>query len=273
MSSEASLSVRLCLGMAWLFQHTPLRRVALRTEGTSRYHSYDDYFADRTSQLADYRALFSPFCSFAGRVVAELGCNRGYLLDAFRRVEDFTAIGIDRDPVALALGRKAYGERVRFVQSTATVIPLPTASVDVVYTIDTVEHLSRPRETAAAIYASPAHVPACYWFDPETGARRPNPYLDRDHWRDYLNRMTIRRFRALLSTLPFEVVHFRALGFGGRRFSLARHLGRLCRVPGLDELFSAAVFCVLRSRAADPHGAPEAPGRRQEIGSPQCVES
>jgi SAM-dependent methyltransferase len=293
------LAVRACLGLVWLFNHTPLRRLSIR-QGHPRFDSYDNYIADRTGSMAEYHALFSDVCSFRGKVVAELGCSEGYLLHSFRRIEEFTPIGIDIDPRVLAMGRKTYGERIQFVQATATEIPLPTASVDVIYSVDTVEHLSDLRgilldchrvlrpggvvlihftswwgacgphledvipfpwphllfsmdtllAAAAEIYDSTGHVAACYWFDRETGERRPNPYRDRKHWDEFLNRMTIRKFRRLLTTLPLEVIEFRKLGFGGKRFLLARYVSLLGRVPGLDEIFAKAIFCALKKPAS-----------------------
>jgi ubiquinone/menaquinone biosynthesis C-methylase UbiE len=286
-----------CRGLVRFFQETPLRRVALRNETTERYASYAAYVADRTSQIADYQAVFSPFVALGDKVVAELGCSRGYLLNAFLQSERFTAIGIDSDPSVLRVGAKEYPD-IRFVQSTASSIPLPDASVDVIYTIDTVEHLSRPQEiilecyrvlrpggqflvhfhpwlgpygahlediipfpwphvvfsmetllaTAADIYDSDGYEPACYWFDSETGKRRPNPYRNLAYWREFLNRMTIRQFRRVLATTSFDVEHFEQLGFGGRRFPLARYLSGIARIRGLDEFFVRAVFCVLRKR-------------------------
>jgi SAM-dependent methyltransferase len=290
-----ALAERTCRGLVRLFHETPLRRVALRNETTERFSSPAAYIADRTSQIADYRNLFSRFVSFRGKVVAELGCSRGYILDAFLKSERFTPIGIESDPKVLRIGTREY-PHIRFVQSTATSIPLPDASVDVIYTIDTVEHLSRPQEifrecyrvlrpggqylihfhpwlgpygahlediipfpwphvvfsmktllaTAADIYDSDDHVPAFYWFDAETGKRSPNPYRDVEYWREFLNRITIREFRKVLATTSFRREHFQRIGFGGRRFRLGRYLSGLASIPGLDEFFSRAVFCVMR---------------------------
>jgi SAM-dependent methyltransferase len=284
-----------CEAMIWPFEKTPARRFAMRSEKNERFESDAAYVEERVAQLAEYQALFSRFTSFEGKVVAELGCSRGYLLDAFRRLATFEAIGIDADPVALRLGMKQYGA-IRFVQSTATTIPLATSSVDIIYTIDTVEHLSRARDiflechrilrangvllihffpwlgpcgshlediipfpwphvmfsmetllgVAADRYDKPGYRAAAYWHDPGTGERRQNPYRDVQRWNEYLNRMTVGRFRSLLGDLPFSVEHFRTIGFGGRRFWLARMCGPLAHVPGLNEFFTKAVFCVLR---------------------------
>jgi SAM-dependent methyltransferase len=261
----------------------------------SRFESEENYLAERKSTIDGYRTLFAPFCSFAGKTVLELGCSAGYMLDTFLQKEAFTAVGADIDPQALARGRAKYGDRIMFCQATPSRIPLPEASVDVVYTIDTVEHLSQPEEiflechrvlrpggiclihfypwmspwgshlediiefpwshaifsmdtllsVAAYLYDSDEYVPAFYWFDPETGVRRKNPYTDREHWQEFLNHITIRRFRRVLRSLPFKVLHFERIGFGGNTYRASRLVKPLAQVPVLDE-FLASVFCVVQ---------------------------
>jgi SAM-dependent methyltransferase len=264
----------------------------MRNDHTPQFESAAAFVEDRTEQLGEYRRLFNPFVSFRDKIVAELGCSRGYLLDSFRRLEPFTAIGIDADSRALREGAAVYPD-IRFAQSNATEIPLITSSVDVIYTIDTVEHLSRPVEifrechrvlrpggiflvhfhpwlgpygahlediipfpwphvifsmrtllaVAAQRYDDPTYKRA-FWHQTDTGPS-PNPYSDASTWDEYLNRMTVRRFRKLLRLLPFKVLHFKTIGFGGRRFRTGRLLGPLSAIRGFEEFFSKAVFCVL----------------------------
>jgi len=299
-AASNGLSAAACLSLARLFLNGPLKRFGFRTDRITRFDSYQSCIAERV-ELADfYFAKFRPFCSFAGKTVLELGCNRGFLLESFLRAEPFTAIGADIDEDALSHARQALGDRARFIRSTATSIPLPDASVDLVYTIDTVEHLSQPREifldvhrvmrgggilfayfcpwlspygshmedvipfpwanvvfsmdtlltVAAAIYDSPDYKTAGYYIDQQTGRPRPNPYLDRAAWEESLNRITIRRFRKLVESSPFELVHFETMAFGGRTFKFARLLRPLARLPGLNEMFNTGVFCVLKKTAA-----------------------
>jgi SAM-dependent methyltransferase len=290
-------SEKLCMALARLFMETPLRRFNLRenTHG-NRYDSMENYVQDRVSNTQKYRDHFSRFVSFRDRTVLEVGCSSGYLLNSFLEQEPFTAIGADLSPEAIAQARKDYGERIRFVETTPTSIPLPDASVDIAYTVDTVEHLSRPKEifldvhrilkpgglfllhfgpwygpcgahlediipfpwpqvifsmdtllkVAARIYDSPDHKAACYWFDQETGQRRPNPYLDREKWRAYLNDVTVRKFKRIVHELPFEKVHLRTHGFGGTTFKAAKAVSWLAQVPVANEIFTSYVFCVLR---------------------------
>jgi SAM-dependent methyltransferase len=98
------------------------------------------------SNVKEYRDLFVPFSIFRDKAVLELGCSEGYLLSSFLEQERFSAIGVDIDDRALSRGRTKYGDRIQLLQNTASTIPLPDASVDVVYSIDTFEHLSRPFE-------------------------------------------------------------------------------------------------------------------------------
>jgi SAM-dependent methyltransferase len=294
-------SEKLCMALARLFIDTPLRRFNLRenTHG-NRYDSMENYVQDRVSNIRGYREQFSKFTSFRDKTVLEVGCSSGYLLNSFLEHEPFTAIGADLSPEMISQARKDYGDRIRFVETTPTSIPLPDATVDVAYTVDTVEHLSRPKEiflevhrilkpgglfllhfgpwygpcgahlediipfpwpqvlfsmdtllkVAARIYDSPDHKAACYWFDPETGERRPNPYLDREKWRAYLNDVTVRKFKRIVRELPFETVHLRGHGFGGTNFKAAKVVRWLVHVPVVNEMFTSYIFCVLRKPAA-----------------------
>ena len=290
-------SEKLCLAISRLFMDTPLRRFNTR-ENTrnNRYDSMENYVEDRVSNVARYHEVFSQFASFRDKTVLELGCSAGYILNSFLEKEPFTAIGADISPDVLEQGRKLYGDRIRFVQTTPTSIPVEDESVDIVYTVDTVEHLSEPEaifrdvhrilkpggqflinfgpwynacgahlediipfpwpqvffsmdtllNVAAHIYDSPDHKAACYWFDEKTGERRPNPYLDREKWRTYLNDVTIRKFKRIVRDLPFEQVYFRCNGFGGATFKAARAVSWLAQVPVLNEVFTQHIYCVLR---------------------------
>ena len=292
---------KLCLAVSRLFIDTPLRRFNLRQNTQNdRYDSMENYVSDRVSNVAKYHELFSRHVSLRGKTVLELGCSSGYILNSFLEKEPFTAIGADISAEVLAQGRAQYGDRIRFVQTTPGSIPVEDDSVDVIYTVDTVEHLSNPEaifrdayrilkpggrllvhfgpwygacgahlediipfpwpqvffsmdtllKVAAHIYDSPDHTPACYWIDPATGQRRANPYLDREHWRTYLNDVTVRKFKRLVRALPFEQVYFRCNGFGGTTFKAARALSWLAQVPVFTEVFTSYVFCVLRKPAA-----------------------
>ena len=146
-----TLSAQLCYGLAVAFLG-PLRRLGSRTPAITRFDSNENYFAQRVAHTSHYRELFAPHVSFEGMTVLDLGCNRGYLLNSFSQHEKFEGIGADLVSYYLKDARRDYGDRFKFVETTPTTIPLPDASVDVVYTIDTIEHLSQPKELFGEVY-------------------------------------------------------------------------------------------------------------------------
>lgn len=139
------LATSICYGISVAFLG-PLRTLGSRTPAITRFDSKEQYFAQRIADTTHYRKMFAPHVSFEGKTVLDLGCNRGYLLDSFSRHERFNGIGADLVPYYLKHARRDYGDKFQFIETTPTEIPLANDSVDVVYTIDTVEHLSKPKE-------------------------------------------------------------------------------------------------------------------------------
>ena len=129
-----------------------LKKLGSRTPAITRFDSNEQYFGQRVAETTRYRELFKRFVSFKDKTVLELGCNRGYLLHSFLQHENFTAIGADLVSYYLKDARRDYGDIIQFIQSTPTTIPLHDNSVDIVYTIDTVEHLSKPREIFMEVF-------------------------------------------------------------------------------------------------------------------------
>jgi hypothetical protein len=118
------------------------------------------------------------------------------------------------------------------------VIPLPWANA--VFSMDTL------LEVAAHLYDSPDYDVACYYVDQTTGKRKPNPFLDKSKWDEFLNHITIRGFRRIIRRLPFELIHLENIGFGGKSFKVGRYLGKLSQVPLAEEFFTKATFAVLK---------------------------
>jgi ubiquinone/menaquinone biosynthesis C-methylase UbiE len=146
-----SLSAHLCYGLAVAFLG-PLRKLGSRTPAITRFDSNEKYFEQRVADTSHYRELFMRHVSLEGKTVLDLGCNRGYLLHSFYQHEKFEGIGADLVSYYLKDARRDYGDIFKFVETTPTTIPLPDSSVDVVYTIDTIEHLSQPKELFAEVY-------------------------------------------------------------------------------------------------------------------------
>ena len=146
-----SLSANICYQISLAFLG-PLKKLGSRTPAITRFDSNKQYFEQRIADTTRYRDLFKPFVSFKDKTVLDLGCNRGYLLHSFLQHENFTAIGADLVSYYLQAARRDYGDTIQFIQTTPETIPLPDNSVDVVYTIDTVEHLSRPKKLFMEVF-------------------------------------------------------------------------------------------------------------------------
>lgn len=75
----------------------------------------------------------------AGRKVLEVGCGEGYgtalLARSARRI-----LGIDYDRLAAAHAARVY-PRARFVRANLAALPVPNGSVDVVVTLQVIEHV------------------------------------------------------------------------------------------------------------------------------------
>jgi len=78
----------------------------------------------------------------AGRRVLDVACGEGYgsalLSEAAAKV-----VGVDIDAATLAHARSAYKDRpnVEFIEGSASQLPVADASVDVVVSFETIEHL------------------------------------------------------------------------------------------------------------------------------------
>jgi ubiquinone/menaquinone biosynthesis C-methylase UbiE len=77
-----------------------------------------------------------------GKRVLDAACGEGYGTALLAKAAS-TVVGvdIDRPTVAHASARYGDGVRVRFVEGSCTELPLPDASVDVVVSFETIEHI------------------------------------------------------------------------------------------------------------------------------------
>src|SRR3954471_2687675 len=76
-----------------------------------------------------------------GRRVLDAACGEGYG-SALLATAAVHVTGVDIDARTLAHARAAYAGRVNvdFIEGSATMLPLPDASVDVVVSFETIEH-------------------------------------------------------------------------------------------------------------------------------------
>ena len=88
-----------------------------------------------------YRYRFAlPFVS--GKRVLDIACGEGYGTAALLRSGAASVIGVDVSAEACAHATRRYGIEARV--GDAQKIPLPDASVEVVVSFETIEHLTRP---------------------------------------------------------------------------------------------------------------------------------
>jgi|GEM_PF-714412 len=80
--------------------------------------------------------------SCAGKRVLDLACGEGYGAALLAR-RAFTVVGVDIDSHSITHARRRYYRtNLRFVTAPATAIPLADASIDVITSFETIEHLA-----------------------------------------------------------------------------------------------------------------------------------
>jgi ubiquinone/menaquinone biosynthesis C-methylase UbiE len=78
----------------------------------------------------------------AGKRVLDAACGEGYGSALLGSVAaSIVGVDIDASAIAHATARYGEGDRVRFITGSCTELPLPAASVDVVVSFETIEHL------------------------------------------------------------------------------------------------------------------------------------
>lgn len=92
-----------------------------------------------------HRYLFAAqYCT--GKDVLDIACGEGYGSALIAQVAN-SVVGADIDAHAVAFAQSSYGnDKLRYIQSDATAIKLPDASLDVVISFETIEHF-RDHET------------------------------------------------------------------------------------------------------------------------------
>ncbi len=83
-----------------------------------------------------------------GKYVLDIACGTGYGSDILKRGGAALVVSADISPAALAYAGQRWG-RQNFMQADALRLPLPDATVDVIVSLETLEHLPDPRRFLA----------------------------------------------------------------------------------------------------------------------------
>ena len=150
-----------------------------------------------------------------GKRVLDAACGEGYGTALLGAVAS-SVIGIDIDMATIDAARAAYGgdgKRVRFIASSCTGLPLPSASIDVVVSFETIEHLTAADQLEMLIEFARVLAP-----DGLLVMSSPNRRLYRDA-RNYVNPYHLQELyrddlaRLLAKRLPAQRWHHQRLGY------------------------------------------------------------
>lgn len=189
-----------------------------------------------------------------GRDVLDIACGEGYgsamLAEHARAV-----VGVDISAEAVRHARAAYGPgraNLSFIEGSATDIPLPSGSVDVVVSFETIEHLAEQAEMIAEIQRVLRSDGLLVMSSPNRPVYR-KLYGDNEH---HVRELDHGEFDALLRARFPNVMYFgQRFAVGSVVFPLAgksRHAEVLAEDsreihPGIPALADSAYFIALAS--------------------------
>ena len=139
-----------------------------------------------------------------GKRVLDAACGEGYGTALLGTVAS-SVIGIDIDMATIDRARATYGEgkRVRFIASSCTGLPLPSASIDVVVSFETIEHLTAADQLGMLIEFARVLTPegVLVMSSPNRRLYRDarnyvNPYHLQELYREDLGRLLAKRLPA-----------------------------------------------------------------------------
>ncbi len=120
--------------------------VAHSSEMKSALQCIDAYDAYRANEISRIIEAVERYCiQIAGRRVVDFGCNDGAISAEYLRKGAVKVIGVDIDECAIRRAQELHhDERLVFVQSAVSTIPLEDQSVDAIISYDVFEHVSQP---------------------------------------------------------------------------------------------------------------------------------
>src|SRR5207244_4718953 len=140
----------------------------------------------------------------AGKRVLDAACGEGYW-SAHLVAVAADVIGIHIDTATIDRARATYGDgkRTRFIASSCAGLPLPSASIDVVVSFETIEHLAAEDQLAMLTEFARVLTPEGLLLMSSPNRRLysdarnyVNPYHQRELYRDDLARLLAKRFPA-----------------------------------------------------------------------------
>jgi len=139
-----------------------------------------------------------------GKRVLDIACGEGYGTALLGSVAA-SAIGVDIDMASIDHARATYGEgkKIRFIASSCTGLPLPNASIDVIVSFETIEHVDTADQLAMLIEFARLLTPGGLLVISSPNKRlysderqHVNPYHLQELYRDDLKRLLSKRFPA-----------------------------------------------------------------------------
>lgn len=149
-----------------------------------------------------------------GKRVLDVACGEGYGTALLGSIAA-SVTGVDIDMASIDHARATYGEgkKVRFIASSCTGLPLPSASVDVIVSFETIEHLEAADQLAMLIEFARVLAPSGLLI-----ISSPNKRLYSDE-RQYVNKYHLHELyrddlaRLLAKRFPAQRWHHQRLGY------------------------------------------------------------